>query len=41
MVSGAETFLAKPVDTGELIKRIEQTLSPTVQPQRNAFSLHL
>jgi two-component system OmpR family response regulator len=41
MLSGAETFLAKPVDTEELIKCIEQAFSPTAQPRRHAFSLCL
>ena len=40
MLSGGETFLAKPVDTQELIKCIEQTLSPTEQPRPHALSVH-
>jgi len=41
VVAGSTVYLAKPVDTEELIKCIEQTLSPTVQPRRHAFTLHL
>src|SRR5882724_6761699 len=36
-VAGATVYLAKPVDTMELIKCIEQTLSSTVQSRRHAF----
>jgi CheY-like chemotaxis protein len=32
VVAGSTIYLAKPVDTKELIKCIEQTLSPTGQP---------
>jgi two-component system OmpR family response regulator len=38
MVSGGETFLAKPVDTDVLIKCIEQTLSRKSQSGRRALS---
>jgi CheY-like chemotaxis protein len=41
VVAGSTVYLAKPVDTEELIKCIERTLSPTPQPQHYAFSLHL
>jgi CheY-like chemotaxis protein len=41
VAAGSTFYLAKPVDTGELIKCIEQTLSPKLQPQRHAFALHL
>ena len=38
---GSTVYLAKPVDTEELIKCIEQTLTRTALPQHHAFSLHL
>jgi CheY-like chemotaxis protein len=38
VVAGSTIYLAKPVDTEELIKCIEQTLLTTVQRQRRAFS---
>ena len=41
VVAGSTVYLAKPVETEELIKCIEETLSPTLQPRRHAFSLHL
>jgi Response regulator containing CheY-like receiver, AAA-type ATPase, and DNA-binding domains len=41
VVAGSTVYLAKPVDTEELIKCIEKSLSPTLQPRRHAFSLHL
>jgi CheY-like chemotaxis protein len=40
VAAGSTVYLAKPVDTEELIKCIEQTLLTTVQPRRHAFSLH-
>ena len=40
-LSGGETFLAKPVDTEELIKCIEQTLSQKSHQRHHALSLHL
>ena len=41
MISGDETFLAKLVDTKELLKCIKQILLSPVQLQHHAFSLHL
>ena len=40
VAAGSTVYLAKPVDTEELIKCIEQTLSPTAQPRPLAFSFH-
>ena len=40
VVAGSTVYLAKPVDTEELIKCIEQTLSPTAQPRFHPFSFH-
>jgi CheY-like chemotaxis protein len=40
MISGAETFLAKPVDIEELIWSIEERLSPDSKPQRHAIPCH-
>ena len=37
MVAGSTVYLAKPVDTEELIKCIEQTLSPTLQTTTPRF----
>jgi len=41
VAAGATVYLARPVDAEELIKCMEQTLSPTLQPQRHAHSPHL
>ncbi|MEY2428114.1 MAG: hypothetical protein QOJ40_999 [Verrucomicrobiota bacterium] len=41
MVSGGETFLAKPVDTEVLIQCIEQTLSRKSRSPRHALSFAL
>ena len=41
VVAGSTVYLAKPVDTDELIQCIEQTLSRTAPPKHHAFSLHL
>ena len=38
VVAGSTVYLAKPVDTAELIKCIEQTLLTTMQPRHYAFS---
>lgn len=38
VAAGSTIYLAKPVDTAELIKCIEQTVSTTAQPQRHVSS---
>jgi two-component system alkaline phosphatase synthesis response regulator PhoP len=40
VAAGSTVYLAKPVDTEELIKCVELTLSLTAKPQRHAFSAH-
>ena len=40
VAAGATVYLAKPVASEELIKCIEQTLSPTVQPRCHVLSVH-
>ena len=39
VAAGSTVYLAKPVDTEELIKGIEQTFSQTMQPQHHASLL--
>ena len=41
VAAGSTVYLAKPVDTEELIKCIEQTLSQKLQQRHHALSLHL
>lgn len=41
MIAGSTVYVAKPVLLGELIRCIEQTLSPTGQPRRHPFSVQL
>jgi two-component system, OmpR family, alkaline phosphatase synthesis response regulator PhoP len=41
VAAGSTVYLAKPVDTRELIACIERSLSPAVQPGRYVFFLHL
>ena len=38
VVAGSTVYLAKPVDTAELIKCIEQTLFTAAQPQHRVLS---
>src|SRR6266576_1516062 len=40
VAAGSTVYLAKPVDTEELIKCIEQTLSLTAKPRRHAITRH-
>jgi CheY-like chemotaxis protein len=40
VAAGSTVYLAKPVDTQELIKCIEQTLLPDTKPERPAFPRH-
>jgi two-component system, OmpR family, alkaline phosphatase synthesis response regulator PhoP len=41
VIAGSTVYLAKPVDTGELIKCIEHALSQKLQQRHHSFSLHL